>query len=691
MIQIEAEHLPVLHTEGELDHVDYVDLEGALRKCLGNLVYLVTGERLYGIVSFGDVQRALLAGLAKVPVNRQFTSLDVGSHMKAREMFREKNVLCEIPVVEDGRLVGEFDRYDEVLLLELERDWKYNRYAPQLWRAQGRIGLVRPVCAGRQDKQRLFDRMKERLQALDVPVLELEAWEVPGRSADIDLTLYVDEQEKRGAKFLHLLMHHEADHKHVRTYQDMSERMGSSEVINYGEVARTFREQGVDFLLLTMEDTGTEYNRAMNRAMHERYPKVNNDLNKLMRQYDKAFFDDQYTPDFAHAIEHGYFVVEQNGEKLRLSDTTGPYVNIKGGERRTVGQPEDFTRTVFFFGPCLTIGSYVSDEWTLESCLQRLLNEKGYKVRVVNYGSWGGNIACIGRMASSLIRKGDIVVALLEDLTIKGVDTLNLWDVLEKDPVPSDWLLDNILHCNHHVMERYARAIFDRFFGEGYRDNEERLPVISHRLNVVRQFYTDKYFYGCEFDENEQSAGLVINGNPFTNGHMALVERASREMDRVVVFSVMENTSIFSYGERFAMASRACAHLPNVTVVPSGLFMGNRFLFPAYYAKMYTGTTHEQAITHNEAFGNVARGVHINHRYVGEEPTDPITREINKTMGEVLPRYGVTPVEIPRACQEGDLITGTRVRELAAQEDEEAVRRLVPPATADIIFCKHTR
>ncbi len=79
MIQIEAEHLPVLHTEGELDHVDYVDLEGALRKCLGNLVYLVTGERLYGIVSFGDVQRALLAGLAKVPVNRQFTSLDVAA------------------------------------------------------------------------------------------------------------------------------------------------------------------------------------------------------------------------------------------------------------------------------------------------------------------------------------------------------------------------------------------------------------------------------------------------------------------------------------------------------------------------------------------------------------------------------------------------------------------------------------
>ena len=39
---------------------------------------------------------------------------------------------------EDDRLIGEFDRFDSILLLQRMRDWKYNRYAERFWRSAGR-------------------------------------------------------------------------------------------------------------------------------------------------------------------------------------------------------------------------------------------------------------------------------------------------------------------------------------------------------------------------------------------------------------------------------------------------------------------------------------------------------------------------------------------------------------------------
>jgi pantetheine-phosphate adenylyltransferase len=56
--------------------------------------------------------------------------------------------------------------------------------------------------------------------------------------------------------------------------------------------------------------------------------------------------------------------------------------------------------------------------------------------------------------------------------------------------------------------------------------------------------------------------------DPVTNGHLDIIERASRRFDRVLV-AVLRNPSkepMFGTEERVTMLKEACAHLPNVEV-----------------------------------------------------------------------------------------------------------------------------
>lgn len=57
--------------------------------------------------------------------------------------------------------------------------------------------------------------------------------------------------------------------------------------------------------------------------------------------------------------------------------------------------------------------------------------------------------------------------------------------------------------------------------------------------------------------------------DPLTNGHLDLVERASRLFDRVIVAvgTNLEKHPMFSRKEREALFRECCSHLPNIEVV----------------------------------------------------------------------------------------------------------------------------
>ncbi|MBQ7391062.1 MAG: adenylyltransferase/cytidyltransferase family protein, partial [Clostridia bacterium] len=78
---------------------------------------------------------------------------------------------------------------------------------------------------------------------------------------------------------------------------------------------------------------------------------------------------------------------------------------------------------------------------------------------------------------------------------------------------------------------------------------------------------------------------IVMNCNPFTFGHKSLIERAAAECDHVFVFILSEDKSEFSAADRFEMARLGTAHIPNVTVLPSGPYLISSATFPTYFLK----------------------------------------------------------------------------------------------------------
>ena len=687
MLLLDRKYLPVFTTDTELESISKKKVHDMIMNRPANVCYLETEKGLYGMVSFGDI---LKSEGDEVRVNRNFTSFERHEHMKARKMFREHLTICEIPVVRDGKLIGEFHQFDDELILDRARGYEYNAYSKMYFASLGKTGLVAPP-EFRDYKKKYFDEMKKTLEKYGAGYEVIGFSDMVDRPQDFDTIIVVDEQEKRGAELIMRLFRKNSHYFYrIVTCYGMQTKLESSEVMDYEETLKEFEDKGVDVVLITANHSDREYVLRTDAEMKARFPYLTNNLNAQMKPYEEQFFDDMYeNREYVENIVTGYFEVEKDRENMRLRDIESPYINIKRGERRTVAQPEDYTRTIFFYGPCLVIGSYVGDEYTIESYLQKMINDAGYKVRVVNCGCWGGNVSCVSRMVSTLISEGDIIVALLEDLDLShmGFDRLDLWEALEKHNVPSEWMLDMPYHVNHHVNEIYARELFEKIFDEDYEDKAEKTAFITQDLNVIDKFFIKKYFYGMDLDCYGTVACSVTNGNPFTNGHRYLIETAASQTDHVYLLSVQENSSIFSYGERYAMAYEAVKDLENVTIVPSGLFLGNMTIFPAYYAKIYMGDTREQAIAHVECYASVARMLKVTHRYIGEEPVDIISNEINLACREVLPKYGIETVILKRKEENGKMITGTMVRELAEADDPE-IEKYVPETTADIIFLK---
>jgi [citrate (pro-3S)-lyase] ligase len=88
-----------------------------------------------------------------------------------------------------------------------------------------------------------------------------------------------------------------------------------------------------------------------------------------------------------------------------------------------------------------------------------------------------------------------------------------------------------------------------------------------------------------------------------------------------------------------------------------------------------------------ELFGrHIAPALGITVRFAGEEPLDKVTRQYNEAMRDILPRYGVEFVEIPRREEAGEPISASRVRKLLEAKDFDGIKRLVPDTTFEYLM-----
>ncbi len=202
-----------------------------------------------------------------------------------------------------------------------------------------------------------------------------------------------------------------------------------------------------------------------------------------------------------------------------------------------------------------------------------------------------------------------------------------------------------------------------------FEDNKHSFRRYCAQLEAIRR-------------EDGTTAALVMNCNPFTNGHRYLVESAAAQSDNVVIFVVQEDRSVFSFDDRLHLVTEGTKDLPNVTVVPGGDYIISNATFPTYFIKDTQRIDATYAELDVTLFGrSIAPAIGATCRFVGHEPYCPVTAHYNRTLKTLLPAAGIEVVEVERKEAGGRAISASEVRRLWAEGALDAVAQMVPDST----------
>lgn len=142
---------------------------------------------------------------------------------------------------------------------------------------------------------------------------------------------------------------------------------------------------------------------------------------------------------------------------------------------------------------------------------------------------------------------------------------------------------------------------------------------------------------------------IVCNCNPFTLGHRWLIEQASAQCDKLIIFVLAEEQPMFPSADRLKLVKDGTADIENVTVVSGGRYLISQATFPTYFIKEQADCVSAACRLDVELFAKrIAPTLNISVRFVGKEPFDPVTREYNETIKAVLPQHSIEVVEFPR-------------------------------------------
>ncbi len=183
---------------------------------------------------------------------------------------------------------------------------------------------------------------------------------------------------------------------------------------------------------------------------------------------------------------------------------------------------------------------------------------------------------------------------------------------------------------------------------------------------------------------NPRSA-VVVNCNPFTKGHRALISQAAEESSGVIVFVVSEDKSLFPFEHRIQLVKAGLADLPNVVVVPAGKYIISAATFPTYFTREVDQATAQSCLDIELFASQIANRLNITTRYIGEEPYCAITNAYNQAMKDILPRYGIELRIIQRIEVDGDIISASKVRDMIRQGDWEGIKKVVPLTTHEYL------
>lgn len=177
-----------------------------------------------------------------------------------------------------------------------------------------------------------------------------------------------------------------------------------------------------------------------------------------------------------------------------LRDTTGKFLHpIKDGRHITVDQPEIYENKIYFVGSCHYYGINAPYDKTIESYLQKMLNEANLPYRVENCGQhyWGRHQDTFYNMNTLKPIANDIIFLWVSNPLPKNLPILDLSDAFAP---PHDY--KEIFVEKEHGNEIGYKILSEKYFefltkNNFFRDTEFNYPLPPppyHRYGIPPQF-----------------------------------------------------------------------------------------------------------------------------------------------------------------------------------------------------------
>jgi len=242
-------------------------------------------------------------------------------------------------------------------------------------------------------------------------------------------------------------------------------------------------------------------------------------------------------------------------------------------------------------------------------------------------------------------------------------------------------LRQEAFRCGQHHLFLYTKPqnmlLFRSLFFYPVAETPEVL-LMEDRANGIRDFLASL----PPAVAGNRIGAAVMNCNPFTLGHQYLIETAAAQCDHLYVFVLSEDQPPFPASDRLMLVQQGTAHIPNVTVLPTGPYLVSSATFPTYFLKDRDQADTIHCMLDIAIFTKYfAPRFHITTRFVGTEPVSPMTNLYNQALSAQLPQAGIGLIEIPRLEHAGTPISASALRALLHTGNAEQIKALVPPTT----------
>jgi len=188
------------------------------------------------------------------------------------------------------------------------------------------------------------------------------------------------------------------------------------------------------------------------------------------------------------------------------------------------------------------------------------------------------------------------------------------------------------------------------------------------------------------------NGAVVANCNPFTFGHRYLIEQAAALVQRLYLFVVREERSLFPFEYRFRMVSEGTCDLPNVTLLDTSCYAVTGASFPTGFLRGGDpGGAIQMELDLLLFASRIAPYFQIQTRFVGSEPLSGTTARYNKAMHRVLPLFGIGVTELERVSTRDNVISAAGVRAQLARGEADGLTALVPESTRQFLLSREGR